>query len=133
MSAIKTFNALSPSTWSMNGLLLETYREKQLGICTSTHHLNKMFKSETFSNCIYEFSLALYYEICTLPLRLPLINFITYIAYSVIFQADLNQKYQEALNEGNLQGAFVSIERGADITCKNKEKKALVDLFLDNF
>ena len=133
MSAIKTFNALSPSTWSMNGLLLETYREKQLGICTSTHHLNKMFKSETFSNCIYEFSLALYYEICTLPLRLPLINFITYIAYSVIFQADLNQKYQEALNEGNLQGAFVLIERGADITYKNKEKKALVDLFLDNF
>ena len=133
MSAIKVFNTLSPSTWTFENLFQDTYRERQLRIYTFVHHLTKMFASKAKSDRIYEFSLALYYTVCTLTLTIPIINSITYIAYSAIFQIDLNQQYEAALNEGNLGGAFVLAERGAEVKCKNKEGKVLVDLFLDKF
>lgn len=132
MSSAKIFNTLTPSSWSFASLVEDTYREKRYWESCITNSLNNIGTKSSFTSDVSNGSAALIYTVGILPLYIPVLNLITYLAYSVLFQFNLNQQYVNALNSGNITGAFVCGQRGADLKLTDKEKNTLLDLFCQN-
>lgn len=64
-------------------------------------------------------------------LQCPILNVITYLVSSILFQGQENALMKGALNEGNATAAYIMTERGANPDMKSQEGKTLLDLFAE--
>lgn len=62
-------------------------------------------------------------------LSCPVLNIITHLAVSHIFQGKSDELYKHALEKKNGVAAYIAFERGANVKAKNSFNQSLLDLF----
>lgn len=120
----------SRSTWSFANLGRDFELEKQMLSSWVFHSMQKIRENNEIGSATK--SLVIH-TICIIPLYIPILRTITYLAYLVIFPYDLEKSYQKAFEEGNLAGASIFIERGAEGKNRDQNQKTLLDLYLKKF
>ena len=89
-------------------------------------------ESEPDDACYYNFW-GVAHTITAIPYDIPLINCliytINYLAYAIFSPECMQISQKEALNTGNLDGAYLMHQRGLDRSITNDQGETLVDLY----